>query len=59
MFAVSLRNKIPTNIYTEKIFCRTFDYEGDDKKLKEWYENTILEFNDYWKNHIIKEYLAE
>lgn len=57
MFAVSLSNMNPLNIYTDKLFYRKFEYEGDIEKLKSWYYTTINEFNVFWENHIKSTYI--
>ena len=56
-FAVSLADTNPLNISVPTLFDRVFD--GDLKKLKDWYENTINEFNTFWENHIKTNYLYE
>jgi len=56
-FAVSLANENPLNVYTDKLFCRTFKYDGDTEKLKQWYYNSINEFNIFWENHIKSTYI--
>ncbi len=56
MFALSLSNVNPHNIYTNKLFCDTFNYDGDNEKLKQWYNDTICKFNDFWENHIKSTY---
>ncbi|MBQ8043537.1 MAG: hypothetical protein IJ272_05235 [Clostridia bacterium] len=56
-FAMALANSNPHNIYTERLFCDRFRYEGDVQKLKEWYESTVEAFHDFWKNHIKSTYL--
>jgi len=56
-FAVSLANENPLNVYTDKLFCRTFKYEGDMEKLKEWYYNSINEFQIFWENYIKSTYI--
>ena len=58
-FAVSLSNMNPLNIYTDKLFCSNFEYDGDMEKLKSWYYNTINEFNIFWENHIKSTYIEE
>lgn len=58
-FAVSLANCNPHNIYTEKIFYRYFKFTGDTKALKNWYESTISEFNDFWENYIAETYIEK
>lgn len=57
--AVSLSNKNPLNIYTDKIFCRVYDDYGDIKKLKEWYDETIKELNIFWEELIKSTYIKE
>lgn len=59
MFAVSFANTNPHNIYTRKLFCKTFDYDGDMSKLKQWYYKTINDFNVFWENHIKSTYFDE
>lgn len=59
VLAAALADRNPINIYTSQIFTRSFDYVGDDEKLKEWYENAILEFNSFWQGHIKSTYIEE
>lgn len=59
MLAASLSNRNPLNIYTNKLFCSRFEYEGDNEKLKEWYETAISEFNTFFENHIKSTYFVE
>ena len=50
------------NINTDSIFSKVYDdYNdyGDIEKLKEWYNKTIDEFDDYWQNLINSTYLKE
>lgn len=57
MFAVAYENQNPLNVYTSKVFHKIFDYDGDYEQLKKWYNDTIDEFNVFWENHIISNYL--
>ena len=59
MFAVSYANTNPHNIYTEKLFCKIFDYTGDKEELKKWYYETIEEFNTFWESLIKSTYFDE
>ena len=59
MLAASLADRDPLNIYTPQIFSRSFEDDGDNEKLKEWYETVILEFNKFWQNHVNSTYLEE
>ena len=58
-FALALSNRNPHNIYTEKLFNKNFEYVGDDEKLKEWYNNTIKEFNVFWGNLVKSTYFDD
>ena len=59
MFVVSLANLNPFSPYTHKLFCSTYEYDGNAEKLKEWYDKTISEFNIFWDNHVKSTYLDE
>lgn len=59
MFAASLVDRNPLNIYTSQIFCRRFEYVGDDGAFKEWYDNTVSEFNQFFENLLRKTYIEE
>jgi len=52
MIAASLADRNPLNIYTNQLFCRRFEYDGDDENLKEWYETVTKEFNAFFENLI-------
>lgn len=57
MFAVSLSNVNPLNIYTDKLFCKSsFGCANNTEMLKKWYYDTIEEFNTFWENHITSTY---
>lgn len=56
-FAVSLKNKNPLNIYIEIIFSRGFKTNGNMEDLKSWYNSSIAEFNEFWKDYIRSNYL--
>lgn len=58
-FAVSLADRNPHNIYTEQLFCDRFRYKGNVKSLKQWYEDTIEAFQDFWENHIKSTYFED
>ena len=59
MFAVALSNTNPSNIYTNKLFCKSFEYiEGNnEEEFKIWYNDTIDEFNRFWITYIKSVYL--
>ena len=59
MFAASLADRNPLNIYTPQIFSRRFEYVGDDGAFKEWYNNTVSEFNQFFENLLRKTYIEE
>ena len=61
MFAVALKNTVPSNIYTSRFFQNSFKYEIQMPVdvLKKWYENIIKEFNDWWIEHIYTTYFME
>lgn len=58
-FAMSLSNCNPHNIYTDKLFSGSFEYEYDDdiNKLKNWYDSTVATFCDFWEQYINAMYL--
>ncbi len=58
-FASSLADRNPLNIYTPQIFCRRYEYTGDDTSFKEWYDNTVVEFNEFFENLLKKTYVEE
>ena len=55
-FAMSLSNCNALNIYTEKLFCKSFECYGDRENLKKWYNDTVENFHAFWENHIINTY---
>ncbi len=59
MFAASLADRNPLNIYTPQIFCRRFEHESDVAKLKEWYEQTVREFNEFFEKLLKDTYIEE
>lgn len=57
MLAASYRDTNPLNIYTAKLFSRLFDDEGDKEKLKNWYETSIKECNEFFVQLIKADYI--
>lgn len=57
IFAVS-PDEIPSNIYSQTIFKRVFEYNYKDPKsnLHKWYLDTIQEFQDFWVDYIMATY---
>ena len=55
--AVSLKDKDPLNVYTENIFSISFKTNGNMEDLKSWYNSSIAEFNEFWKDYIRSNYL--
>ena len=47
------------SIYTDCIFSKVYHDYGDIEKLKEWYNETIDEFNIFWENFIKSTYIKE
>lgn len=56
-FAVALSNSNACNIYTKRFFSKIFRDSGDENKLKEWYEDTVQTFHNFWEEHIKNTYL--
>ena len=59
VFAASLVDRNPLNIYTPQLFYRRFEYVGDETPLKEWYEKSVLEFNKFFEELLKKTYFEE
>ena len=59
VFAASLADRNPLNIYTPQIFHRRYEYEGDDVSFKEWYDKTVVEFSEFFEKLIRTTYLEE
>lgn len=59
MLAASLVDRNPLNIYTSKMFSRSFENYGNHEELKTWYETVTLEFNTFWQEHVKSTYLEE
>ena len=58
MFAVALSNTNPHNIYTNRLFTRTFIcHDKDQVALINWYYESIKKFNDFWCEYIRSVYL--
>lgn len=55
-FAMALANCNALNVYTERLFSRNFRYDGDDEKLRQWYNGTVEQFHIFWENHIKSTY---
>ena len=59
MFALSPAKCNGINVYTDRLFSKSFDYYGDNEKLKQWYNNTVTEFHAFWRRHIINTYFEK
>lgn len=57
--AVALSNTNACNIYTERLFNERFQDYGDEKKLKQWYENAVQAFHNFWEEHIKATYFED
>lgn len=59
IFAMSLANRNPLNVYTDKLFNGKFEYkyEDDISELKRWYDSTVATFYDFWEQYINSLYL--
>ena len=56
-FAMSLSNCNALNVFTNKLFSSFFEHYGDAIKLKQWYDSTVVTFNDFWEEYINELYI--
>jgi len=54
-FALALSNCNACNIFTDKEFSKTI-MTKDKNELKQWYNNTLIEFNSFWEELILTTY---
>lgn len=57
---------IPHNFYVKRIYSEGFRVERNldtgewnEKELREWYNNIVIDCNNFWKEYINKTYLCE
>ena len=42
---------------TKRLYGKAFVYNDNDDKLKQWYNHTVSEFHEFWKNYMKATYL--
>ena len=59
-------SEIPHNFYVKRIYSERFRVERNletgewnEKELREWYNNIVIDCNNFWKKYINKTYLCE
>lgn len=52
MFALSMMDVNPINIYSYRLFSKCIKFDGNVEKLRLWYNDTIEEFYNFWENNI-------